>query len=83
MESALTSKGQITIPKAAREFLRLQPGDKVKLFFHPDGTLAILPRIPVTALKGAVPAPADGPVSLEAMEKATRKRAARNFGEAQ
>ena len=81
MESALTSKGQITIPKAAREFLRLQPGDKVKLFYHPDGTLAIRPRIPISALKGTVPVPVDGPISLEAMDKAIRKRAARTFGE--
>jgi AbrB family looped-hinge helix DNA binding protein len=30
MESAITSKGQATIPKAIREHLGLKPGDRVK-----------------------------------------------------
>ena len=29
MESAITVKGQATIPKAIREHLRLKPGDRV------------------------------------------------------
>jgi hypothetical protein len=33
MESALTVKGQATIPKAIREHLHLKPGDRVKFFF--------------------------------------------------
>ena len=74
MESTLTSKGQIAIPKAAREFLHLQPGDRVKLFYHPDGTLALPPKLPVSALKGSVPARAGMPVSLDAMDKAIRSR---------
>jgi AbrB family looped-hinge helix DNA binding protein len=37
MESAITVKGQATIPKAIREHLRLKPGDRVKFFVHPDG----------------------------------------------
>ena len=32
MESAITVKGQATIPKAIREHLRLKPGDRVKFF---------------------------------------------------
>jgi AbrB family looped-hinge helix DNA binding protein len=43
MESALTSKGQATIPKAIREHLRLKPGDRVKFFVHPDGGVVINP----------------------------------------
>jgi len=30
MESAITAKGQATIPKAAREHLQLRPGDQIK-----------------------------------------------------
>ena len=52
MESALSVKGQATIPKAIRDHLRLQPGDRVKFFIHPDGSVVILPMLPVTALKG-------------------------------
>jgi antitoxin PrlF len=52
MEAAVTSKGQITIPKAIREHLHVQPGDRLKFFVHPDGTVVILPKLPITALRG-------------------------------
>ena len=32
MESAITSKGQVTIPKAIRDYLHVKPGDRVKFF---------------------------------------------------
>ena len=50
VESAITSKGQATIPKAIREHLRLKPGDRVKFFVHPDGSVATLPKLPARAL---------------------------------
>ena len=52
MESAITSKGPATIPKAVREHLGLKPGDRVKFFFHPDGSVVLLPKLPVTTLRG-------------------------------
>lgn len=52
MESAITVKGQATIPKAIREHLRLSPGDRVKFFVHPDGTVVLLPKQPASALRG-------------------------------
>ena len=69
MESAITVKGQATIPKAVREHLRLKPGDRVKFFLHPDGTVVLLPKIPATALKGILRRPRR-PVSLERMREA-------------
>ncbi|MGB7553216.1 MAG: AbrB/MazE/SpoVT family DNA-binding domain-containing protein [Candidatus Korobacteraceae bacterium] len=54
MESAITVKGQITIPKAIREYLHVKPGDRVKFFVHPNGTVFLLPKIPVSALRGIV-----------------------------
>jgi AbrB family looped-hinge helix DNA binding protein len=54
MESALTIKGQVTIPKAVRDHLHLKPGDRVKFFVHPDGTVVILPKLPASALRGIV-----------------------------
>lgn len=54
MESAITRKGQATIPKAIREHLHLKPGDRVKFFLHPDGSVVLLPKLPVTALRGMV-----------------------------
>lgn len=67
MESALTVKGQVTIPKAMREKLHLAPGDKVKFFLHPDGSLAILPKLPASSLRGILRY-SGPPVSLEEME---------------
>jgi antitoxin PrlF len=54
MESALTVKGQATIPKAIREHLRLKPGDRVKFFVHPDGSVVLLPKLPAAALRGII-----------------------------
>lgn len=68
MESAITAKGQATIPKAIREHLGLKPGDRVKFFVHPDGTVVLLPKIPVTALRGFFESPRR-PVSLEEMDE--------------
>jgi antitoxin PrlF len=70
MESALSIKGQATIPKAIRDHLHVGPGDRIKFFLHPDGSVVILPKIPTTALKGMVPARRSRPVSLREMETA-------------
>jgi AbrB family looped-hinge helix DNA binding protein len=56
MESALSIKGQATIPKAIRDHLHLEPGDRIKFFVHPDGSVVILPKIPTSKLKGVVKA---------------------------
>ncbi len=56
MESALSVKGQATIPKAIRDHLHLEPGDRIKFFLHPDGSVVILPKIPTSKLKGFVQA---------------------------
>ena len=68
MESALTVKGQATIPKAVREYLHLGPGDRIKFFLHPDGTVVILPKLPASRLKGIVRARRR--VSLDEMDTA-------------
>ncbi len=44
MESAITVKGQATIPKAIREHLGLKPGDRIKFFVRPDGSVVIVPK---------------------------------------
>lgn len=69
MESAITKKGQATIPKEIREHLRLKPGDRVKFFMHPDGSVVLLPKLPVTALKGMVKR-RQRPVTVEEMDEA-------------
>jgi antitoxin PrlF len=79
MESALTSKGQVTIPKPMRDHLGLRPGDRVKFFIQPDGHVVILPRIPITALKGIVPKRKGPPPSLEEMDAAIEAGAVARF----
>lgn len=73
MESALSIKGQATIPKAIRDHLRLEPGDRIKFFVHPDGSVVILPKIPASRLKGIVRARRKA--SLNDMENAIRDSA--------
>ncbi len=70
MESRLTSKGQVTIPKAMRDALSIGPGDTVRFFKNIDGHWVILPTVPVTALRGMFARPGRKPVSLRAMQRA-------------
>lgn len=70
MESAITVKGQATIPKAIRDHLRLKPGDRVKFFVHPDGTVVLLPKLPASALRGILKSRRRRPVSAAEMTEA-------------
>ena len=76
MESAITVKGQATIPKAIREHLRLKPGDRVKFFVHPDGSVVLLPKLPAKALRGIVKSRRRRPVTIEGMTEAAAEGAA-------
>jgi len=80
MESSLTSKGQMTIPKAARNHLGVRPGDRVKIFLHPDGTVVLIPKVPVSSLKGMFAGRVEKPVSVEEMGAAAEEGAAEEFG---
>jgi AbrB family looped-hinge helix DNA binding protein len=44
IEATVTSKGQITVPKAVREMLDLQPGDRLEFVMH-DGRLYVRRRM--------------------------------------
>ena len=70
MESAITVKGQATIPKAIREYLRLKPGDRVKFFLHSDGSVVLLPKLPTSALRGMLTSRRRRPVSVADMTEA-------------
>jgi antitoxin PrlF len=67
MESTITVKGQATMPKAIRDHLRLKPGDRVKFFVHPDGTVVLLPKVPITALRGILKSRRRRPATIEEM----------------
>lgn len=76
MESAITVKGQATIPKAIRKHLRLKPGDRVKFFVHPDGTVVLLPKVSASALRGIVKSRRRTPVTIAEMTAAAAESAA-------
>ena len=77
MEAKLSSKGQATIPKAVRERLQINAGDRFKFFFHPDGVI-ILPRIPAKRLKGSLPKLAK-PVTAQQIDQAIETGATMRF----
>ncbi|WP_280491365.1 AbrB/MazE/SpoVT family DNA-binding domain-containing protein [Nocardia asiatica] len=55
-QARLTSKGQLTVPKAVREALDLQVGDNV--LFRVEGQVVVLARTPdLLELAGSVPVP--------------------------
>ena len=76
MESAITSKGQATIPKLIREHLGLKPGDRLKFFMHPNGSVVLLPKRPASILRGIVRS--RRPVTIEEMGEAAAAGAAAN-----
>lgn len=73
----ISSKGQITLPRAVREALSLHEGDRV--VFRVEGDRAVMARIPdLLALAGSVSVPAakrDTPWS-EVLRQTRRARAA-------
>jgi antitoxin PrlF len=70
VESAITVKGQATIPKAIRERLGLKPGDRVKFFVHPDGSVVLLPKLSAATLRGMIKSRRRRPVTIDEMTEA-------------
>lgn len=71
----MTSKGQVTVPKAVREKLNLRVGDKIEFLVEDGDTVRIVPvTAPLAKLKGMVPAPPRA-VTLSEMDAAVRRRA--------
>jgi AbrB family looped-hinge helix DNA binding protein len=70
-ESTVTSKGQITIPKAVREVLHLDVGDTVYFDLRPDGTVVLMARnAPVESLFGLLKRTGT-PISVDEMNPAS------------
>ncbi len=70
MQATLTSKGQLTLPKALREKLSLSAGDRLEFFFDEEqGVRLVAKHASVRRLRGMLPRP-ERAVSLEAMDKA-------------
>ena len=68
-ESAVTKKGQTTLPKPVRDTLGVQAGDRVRYIVLDGGEVRILPVRPIGRLYGVLKH--DGPpVTIEEMERA-------------
>ncbi|MBN8557966.1 MAG: AbrB/MazE/SpoVT family DNA-binding domain-containing protein [Proteobacteria bacterium] len=77
MQTTVTSKGQITVPKKVRDHLHLAAGDQVAFFVEPDGSVRLVPVTrSITMLKGCVPRP-DRTLSVDEMDIAIAQGAAR------
>ncbi len=73
--TTLTSKGQVTIPKAVRDELGLREGDRVAFRVLEDGTVVVEPEtVDLSDLKGTLKPKRKG-VSLTDMDKAIRAEA--------
>ena len=82
MESKVTAKGQTTLPKAVRDALGVEPGDRVRYVLL-DGEVRLLRTQPVTNLKGMLARPNQRPVSLEEMDEAIAAGAADSLDDAE
>jgi len=72
MKSAtITSKGQVTIPKEVRDYLKLEIGSKISFAIDENGTVKIIPlNVPVTALSGILHRPDLAAATIDDMEAA-------------
>jgi AbrB family looped-hinge helix DNA binding protein len=79
-QSIITRKGQTTIPKAIRVFLKLEPNDK--LFYIVEGEKVFLKplRGDILELRGIVPAK-DESANFDEILKTTRKKVAKKIVE--
>jgi AbrB family looped-hinge helix DNA binding protein len=76
--ATLTSKGQLTLPKAIRDRLRLAAGDRVDFVVGDDGTIVLRPATTdIRELKGFLSRKGIKPLSVAGMNAAIRRRAAR------
>jgi AbrB family looped-hinge helix DNA binding protein len=72
--ATVTSKGQITIPKAIRDALGLSPGDRVAFRIRKDGVVDFEPEtVDIMDLFGALK-PSRRGVSIDDMKRAVVER---------
>ncbi len=72
--TTLTSKGQVTIPKAVRDELGLREGDRVAFRVLDDGTVVVEPEtVDLLSLAGAMKPKRKG-ISIDDMNEAIRSR---------
>lgn len=69
--ATVTTKGQVTIPKEIRDYLKLETGSKVEFVIDENGDVRIIPlNVPLEALSGVLHRPGMKSATIEEMESA-------------
>ncbi|MDQ2908654.1 MAG: AbrB/MazE/SpoVT family DNA-binding domain-containing protein [Candidatus Eremiobacteraeota bacterium] len=76
--ATVTSKGQLTIPKAIRDKFKLKTGDRVE-FLEESGKIVMIPASVDLVALGSVLPPPRRHVSIEQMNRAIEVHAVRRF----
>jgi len=73
--ATVTSKGQITIPKAIRKALRVAAGDRLDFVIEDEGRVVVRAGVTdVDELKGILRTPRRRPVSVKEMNEAIARQ---------
>jgi antitoxin PrlF len=76
-ESTISSKGQVTIPKAIRTRMHLKVGDRLRFVVEADGSVRLAAATrDVSTLRDILPRPKRR-ATVDDMQSAIRKRAAK------
>lgn len=78
--STVSSKGQVTIPKAVRDALHIDTGDRVLFLVRQDGVVELRAEsIDVLDLVGILEPPGDARVTVEEMDNGIGRHVADAF----
>ena len=80
-EATLTTKGQVTIPKAVRDHLKLETGARLDFVIEDDGTVVVKPVTRhVRELAGLLHRPGRRRLSVQEMDEAIGSHLRKRFG---
>lgn len=81
MLATMTTKGQVTLPKAIRDKLGLKAGAKIDFELLLDGTVKLRPaNLTALSIMGILKRPGQQPVSIEEMDKGIAQSLAQKHG---
>jgi AbrB family looped-hinge helix DNA binding protein len=74
-QATLTTKGQVTVPKAIREQLHLRAGDRIDFIVNESGE-AVIRRVSCEAkeIRGILAHRGSTPITIEQMDEAVSQR---------
>ena len=80
LESTITSKGQTTIPKEIRDFLKLKPKDKIFYLIEDDKVILKPMRGDILELRGSVK-PRKTPEDFEQIRRVVKRKITKRLAE--